>query len=204
MKSADPLDAFDRDICEVICLLVHTTVLRSGSVDKQWFDDSCKRVYDAKQTAYHAWCRARSADHWGRFVLARAEAQRVYGAARESHNERTRNTLKHSTCSPKWWETLKGSIFGVKPSIPALKWQEGGLVVAPAETVSLLGSQFDSKQYREQFVRPLSCFPKSRFNSLAFWTPVLLLLLLDLDTYGAFLWACFLYFKRWLLILLPK
>ena len=66
------------------------------------------------QTAYHAWCRAGSADHWGRFVLARAETQRVFVAARELHNERTRNTLKHSTCSHKWWETLKC------PSIPVL------------------------------------------------------------------------------------
>ena len=31
---------------------------------------------------------------------------------------------------------------------------------------------------------PLSCFPQSRCNSLAFRTPVLLHLLLDLDTYG--------------------
>ena len=30
---------------------------------------------------------------WGRFVLDRAEAHRVYGAAKESHNESTRNTL---------------------------------------------------------------------------------------------------------------
>ena len=47
--------------------------------------------------------------NFGQFVLARADAQRVYGsmvgllwwvngAARESHNEPTRNTLKHSTC----------------------------------------------------------------------------------------------------------
>ena len=54
-------------------------------------------------------------------MLARAETERVYGAARESHNEGTRNTLKHSTCSYKWWKTLKVSIFGVKPSIPALR-----------------------------------------------------------------------------------
>ena len=75
---------------------------------------------------------------WGQFVLARAEAQKVYGAARESHNERTRNTLKHSTCSHKWWETLKGSIFGVKPSsIPVLSGPGGGSVVAPAEKASL-------------------------------------------------------------------
>ena len=46
---------------------------------------------------------------------------KVYGAARESHNERTWNTLKNSTCSHKWWETLKCLIFGVKPSINAFR-----------------------------------------------------------------------------------
>ena len=55
----------------------------------------------------------------------------------------------------------------------------------PVEKASLLGSQFDSKQCREQFVTPLSCFPQCRCsNFLAFRTPVLLHLLLDLDTYG--------------------
>ena len=60
----------------------------------------------------------------------------VYSAVRESHNERTRNTLKHSTCSHKWWETHKGSIFGVKLSIPALRGPGGGLVVVPTEKAS--------------------------------------------------------------------
>ena len=71
-------------------------------------------------------------------MFAHAEAQRVYCAARESHNELTRNTLKHFTCSHEWWETLKGSIFGVKYSIPALRGPVGGLEVAPAEKGSLL------------------------------------------------------------------
>ena len=160
------------------------TVLRSGSGDKQWFDASCQRAYDAKQTAYSAWCRACNAEHWGQLVLVCAEAQRVYGAARESHNESTRNTLKHSTCSYKWWETLKGLSFGVKPSISALRGLGGGLVVASAEKDSLLGSQFDSKQCRKQFVTPLSCFPQYRCDSLAFRTSVLLRLLLDLYVWG--------------------
>ena len=56
--------------------------------------------------------------------------------------------------------------------------------MAPAEKESLLGSRFDSKQCREEFVTPLSCFPQSRCNSLAFRSPVLLRLLLDLGTYG--------------------
>ena len=77
-------------------------------------------------------------------MVARAEAQNVYGATRESHNERTRNTMKHFTCSHKWWETLKGSIVGVKPSILALSWPGGGLVVSLAEKASFLGSPFDS------------------------------------------------------------
>ena len=94
------------------------------------------------------------------------------------------NTLKHSTCSHKWWETLKGLIFGVKLSIPALKWPGGGLAVAPHEKAALLGSRFDSKHCHEQFATSLSCFLQSTCNSLAFRTSVLLRLLLDLDTYG--------------------
>ena len=93
LKSSDLLVAFDRAIGEVIGRYVSTTVLRSRSGDEQWFDDSCRRAYDDKQIAYRAWCRARNAEHWGPFVLARAEAQRIYGAERESHNECTRKPL---------------------------------------------------------------------------------------------------------------
>ena len=125
-------------------------------------------------------------------MLARAEAQRVYGAARESHYERTKNTVKHTTCSHKWWETLKGSIFGVKPSTPALRGPGGGLVVAPVEKASLLDSQFDRKQCREQFDTPLSCFPQSQCNSLTFRTPALVRVLLILTHMVVLiLWVCF-------------
>ena len=85
LKSADPLEAFERAISEVVGRFVSTTILRSRFGDKQLFDASCRRAYDAKQTGYHAWCRARSADHWGRFVLARAEAQRVYMVLQGRH-----------------------------------------------------------------------------------------------------------------------
>ena len=59
--SADPLVAFDRAIGEVIGRYVPTSFLRSRSRDKQWFDASYQRAYDAKYTAYRAWCRARIA-----------------------------------------------------------------------------------------------------------------------------------------------
>ena len=83
----------------------------------------------------------------------------------------------------KWWERLKGSICGVKPSIPALSGPIGGFVIDPADKASLKGIHFDSKQCQEQFSTPLSCLPQPRCNSLAFRTFVFLHLLLDLGTY---------------------
>ena len=32
-------------------------------------------------TAYRAWCSALNVEHWGKFVLPSAEAERGYGAA---------------------------------------------------------------------------------------------------------------------------
>ena len=55
--------------------------------------------------------------------------------------------------------------------------------MAPAEKAYLLSCQFDSNPCREQFSTHLSSFTQSRCNSLTFRTPVLLRLLLDLDTY---------------------
>ena len=52
LESADPLFAFQRAIGEGIGRHVPTTVLRNRSGDKQLFDASCRRDYDAKQTAY--------------------------------------------------------------------------------------------------------------------------------------------------------
>ena len=46
LKSADPLDVFDRAIGEVIGRLIPTAVLRRRSGDKQSFDASCLRAYD--------------------------------------------------------------------------------------------------------------------------------------------------------------
>ena len=73
----------------------------------------------------------------------------------------------------------------MKPSIPALRGPGGVSVVAPAEKASLLSSQFYSQQCQEQFDTHLSCFPQSRCNSLAFRTPFLLRLLIDIDRYGS-------------------
>ena len=79
LKYADSLVVFNRAIGEVIGRYVPTTVLHGRSGDKQWFDASCWRAYDAYQTACRAWCRGCNVEHWGQFVLAHDEAQTVYG-----------------------------------------------------------------------------------------------------------------------------
>ena len=146
LKSADPLDAFDRAIGEDIGRLVPTTVLCSRSGDKEWFDSSCRELMMLSRLLIMPGVVYAVLIIWVDLcflVLRPRESMVLQGNA---HNERARNTLKHSTCSHKWWETLKGSIFGVKPFIPALRGPGGGLVVARAVKASLLGSQFDCKQ----------------------------------------------------------
>ena len=73
LKSANPLDAPDRAIGEVIRRFVPTMVLHSRSGNKHGLMPAAY----AKQMAYGAWYIERNAIHWGRFVLARAKAQRV-------------------------------------------------------------------------------------------------------------------------------
>ena len=111
LQSADPIGALDSAVSDVVSRFVPTTVVRSRSGDKHWFDSDCRRAYDANQTAYRAWSRERGADLWNQFVISPTEAQRVYGVAMASHNERARRTLTAHQC-------------------------------------------------REQFVTPLSCFPR--------------------------------------------
>ena len=58
---------------------------------------------------------------------------------------------------------ISGETFNSCPQGPG-----AGLVVAPAEKTLLLGSQFNCKPRHEQILRPLSSFPKSRYNYLSF------------------------------------
>ena len=109
LKSADPLDTFDRAIGEVISRLVATIVCRSRSGDKQRFDASCRRlmmlsklrivpgVESAVQIIAVNLCSP---------VLRIRGSMLLQGS--QSHDEQTRDTRKHSTCSHKWWETLIG------------------------------------------------------------------------------------------------
>ena len=87
MKAADPLVTFERAIGEVTGRYVPTTVLRSRSGDNNGLMPAARKLMMLNRLLIVP-CVQSNAEHWGQFVLARAEAQLVYGAARESHNER--------------------------------------------------------------------------------------------------------------------
>ena len=67
LRSADPIGALNSAVNEVGSRFVPTTVVRSRSGYKHWFDSNCRRAYDAKKTAYHAWSRECGADLWNQF-----------------------------------------------------------------------------------------------------------------------------------------
>ena len=130
LESADLLVAIDRAIGEVIGRYVPTTVLRIRSGGKQWFDGSCWRAYNAKQTAY---------------VPDVEHAMLNIGV-----------NLCLLVMRPRWSMVPQGSRImstqgyseALYPSIPApvtfYSCSQGtgcGLVVVPAEKSSLLDSQ---------------------------------------------------------------
>ena len=70
------------------------------------------------------------------------------------------------------------NLFDVKPCIPAFREPEGGLVVLLLRMTNSLAQSLTVSSVKSS-LSPLSYFPQSKCNS-----PVLLHLLLELDTYG--------------------
>ena len=98
-----------------------------------------------------------------------------------------------------WWETLKGSISGVKLSMLALRETGGGLVVAPAEKASLLALSLTANSVVSSL--SLHCFFSLSLGAIPNFCPpasafrlIRKLVLIHL--------VRFLYFKRRLRILL--
>ena len=183
-RSLDPISLLNDSIAAVVARRVPTTVMNFRSSDKPWFTPDCRLAFDRKQTAYRAWTRGRSRELWLDYLRTRAESQQVYSDAKESHCNRARDELNSSASAHKWWETLKGTLFGSVPSLPALVSPGGRLVYTPVEKADLLSSHFDSKQSRASIVVPTSCFPKARCCSLAFRSSLVEKYLRELDDYG--------------------
>ena len=115
------------------------TVRRRGG-GAAWFDDDCRRAFELKQSAYHRWCRNRSAENWDLFCQARGTANRLYAAAKARYSADCRRNLDDCASANAWWRTLKGHAFGAESDIPHLCSPGGALVSDPAGKAELLST----------------------------------------------------------------
>ena len=95
-------------------------------------------------------------------------------------------------------------MFGTSSSLPHLVSEGGGLACESVGKADLLWDHFNSKQSMEAVDLPLTCHPSPSLTTFAFRSREVRRLLLDLALMVALTnWACFLFFLRELLMLLP-
>ena len=174
--------------------------------DAAWFDGDCRRAFELKQSAYHRWCRNRSAENWDLFCQARGTANRLYAAAKARYSADCRRNLDDCASANAWWRTLKGHVFGAESDIPPLCSPGGALVSDPAGKAELLSTWFDSKQSRDIVELPQTCHPRPAFCGIAFRAREVERYLLDLDPNGGVdPSGCFpMFFQKTASVLAPK
>ena len=96
---------FDREVSRIIERFVSMVAVRRG-VDAAWFDGDCRRAFELKQSAYHRWCRIRSAVNWDLFCQAQETANRLYVAAKARYSADCRRNLDDCASANAWWRTL--------------------------------------------------------------------------------------------------
>ena len=148
---------FDIEVSGIMERFVPMVTVRRSGGDAAWFDGDCRRAFELKQSAYHRWCRNRSAVNWDLFCQARGTANRLYAAAKARYSADCRRNL--DDCA--WWRTLKSHVFGAESDIPPLCSPGGALVSDPAGKAELLSTWFDSKQSRDIVELPQTCHPVS-------------------------------------------
>ena len=130
---------FDREVSGIMERFVPMVTVRRGG-DAAWFDGDCRKAFELKQSAYHRWCRNRSAVNWHLFCQARGTANRLYAAAKARYSADCRRNLEDCASANAWWSTLKGHVFGTESDIPPLCSPGGALVSDPAGKAELLSS----------------------------------------------------------------
>ena len=164
------------------------------------------RSFELKQSAYHRWCRNRSAENSDLFCQARRTANRLYAAAKARYSADCRRNLDDCASTNAWWRTLKSHVFGAESDIPPLCSPEGALVSDLAGKAELLSTWFDSKQSRDIVELPQTCHPRPAFCGIAFRAREVERYLLDLDPNGGVdPSGCFpMFFQKTASVLAPK
>ena len=197
---------FDREVSRIMERFVPMVTVRRRGGDAAWFDGDCRRAFELKQSAYHRWCRNRSAENWDLFCQARGTANRLYAAAKARYSADCRRNLDDCASANAWWSTLKGHVFGAESDIPPLCSPGGALVSDPAGKAESLSTWFDSKQSRDIVELPQTCHPRPAFCGIAFRAREVERYLLDLDPNGGVdPSGCFpMFFQKTVSVLAPK
>ena len=145
-RSPTMVHDFDKEVSGIMEGFVPMVTVRRRGGDAAWFDGDCRRAFELKQSAYHRWCRNRSAENWDLFCQARGTANRLYAAAKARYSADCRRNLDDCASANAWWRTLKGYVFGAESGIPPLCSPGGALVSDPAGKAELLSTWFDSNQ----------------------------------------------------------
>ena len=90
---------FDREVSRIMERFVPMVTVRRRGGDAAWFDGDCRRAFELKQSAYHRWCRNRSAENLDLFCQARGTANRLYAAAKARYSADCR-VLQGSVLGP--------------------------------------------------------------------------------------------------------
>ena len=183
-RSLTMVHDFDREVSGIMERFVPMVTVGRRGGDTAWFDGECRRAFELKQSAYHRWCRNRSAVNWDLFCQARGTANRLYAAAKARYSADCRQILDDCASANVWWRTLKGHVFGAESDIPPLCSPGGALVSDPAGKAELLSTWFDSKQSRDIVELPQTCHPRPAFCGIAFRAREVERHLMDLDPNG--------------------
>ena len=183
-KAPCPVTALNTIILDMISKYVPIKTLRSRSHDKAWFNDLCYQAYRDKHTAYNLWSTNKTCLCWENYVLLRNTANDIYKEAEANYNAHLRELLSGTVQPHKWWAALKAALFGIEPSIPPLLNPDGTVTYSPVEKANVLANTFISKQSREEIHLPSGCHPLPEFNTFAFRSSEIRILLSELDEYG--------------------
>ena len=181
----EPASRLSDLLCGVLDRRVPSKIIRNRNSDKPWFNNACRRAYQAKQEAYRRYTRSgRNPGFWQAYIDLRNEASAIYSVAEASYYDHARSVLSNCSDSHKWWSTLKESLFGSDNSIPPLMTPSGAVSSSPMERSKLLSDVFKNKQCGDTLELPPACFPQASLVGFAFKSKEVLNILSDLDSYG--------------------
>ena len=129
-RSSTMVHDFDRVVSGIMERFVPMVTARRSGGDAAWFDGDCRRAYELKQSAYHRWCKNRSAVNWDLFCKARGTDNRLYAVAKARYSADCLRNLEDCASANAWCRTLKGHVFGAESDIPPLCSPGVALVVS--------------------------------------------------------------------------